>query len=470
MIVDSLRGMGGTGLGIVKTNYEVETFRRALPGADFINSDVGGLSLRDIDIARIAVGHNRAATIGSIKDKNCHPFHYGDKREIMLVHNGTLHSYHSLSPAGFNHEVDSAHAAAALATSENVGVTLKKFRGPFVFVWWDGKDKTFNIARNEFRDIWYVQSKDNTIYFGSEYKMVDWLLDRVGVELEDNVKYSTLGDHQWFSWGIEDGKISQKFKLTDIKPEFPIPGIFNGSRRTHDRVPDKSESKMATNLTKLGLREDELIYIRSRRFETYAQSNQGVNNKERIIGKIVGESVGTNDVLEVWIHSISEARYEFLKETFPNLIPVRVKGAYAPWKNADEFVISCEIKAKDLFKFGKKGGDTGKLKLSAKVKEILKKEKEEEHEDVDGGDFEEDFVSGPNGIYITTKSWRELVKSGCAMCTEIPSEDDHAKVAWLNDATPVAFLCPKCGDDAETREAANLPAKIEEKPTEVTKQ
>jgi predicted glutamine amidotransferase len=441
LITDSLRGVSGTGLALVKHNYEVETYRKALPGADFVNSTVAEMAFSDIDLTRIAIGHNRAATIGSTKDRNCHPFHYTNKREVALVHNGTLHNHRRLTPPSFNHDVDSAHAAYAISDSDDIAETLRDITGPFVFVWWDGKERTFNIARNEFREIYYVTANDGTLFFGSEFRMVDWLLERNNIDIGNN-KYLYPPDHEWYSWEISDTGISKKPARRDITPK-KVVAYHNVGGYNHSTInTDKDERGQQVKDFLAGKEIDigEVYICKSVVYVPYA-NGMHTSNKNHQYGRISATIVSAKGELTIWIHGVTASRFEYISGAFLDGLPVRIAGAQQMTvNNPGEFVALGEIRASDL----KKVRNGEELKNNSKEIVIAN--------NLDG--FE--LFPGPRGM-LNSAIWETLVQKGCAYCNNVPQSTDAFKMEWIPNSTPPDFLCGGCTVDMEARELSGLP-------------
>lgn len=125
---------------------------------------------------RFLVGHNRYATKGAHTTENTHPFSEGDGK-IILVHNGTLENYRHL-PDSKKYDVDSALLAHAILV-DGIDKTIKDLEGAWTIVYWDGRDKTLNILRNEERPLHIAyHEKEQFFAFASEEKMLSWCLDR----------------------------------------------------------------------------------------------------------------------------------------------------------------------------------------------------------------------------------------------------------------------------------------------------
>jgi hypothetical protein len=208
IIVDMLRGMGGTGVMAIEpdVNPTVRVVKRGLCGLDFLHSRVWQTYGEDCMDRTFVVGHNRAATIGDISDNNSHPFH---EDPITLIHNGTIQSLwnvrQKLDVDRFDiprQPVDSHIACMTMAQmgiKEGIQELIDIGSGSFTFVIHslEEPDRIF-VARNDQRPFWYshlyhnravYDDKDVTkitshekeyvgMCFGSEPKMVDWLIDR----------------------------------------------------------------------------------------------------------------------------------------------------------------------------------------------------------------------------------------------------------------------------------------------------
>jgi hypothetical protein len=467
LAVDSLRGQGGTGLGLVRGAGEIEVHKRALSGPDFLNTQVADLAFKNFENVRVAIGHNRAATIGSVKDKNCHPFHYAGTSEIMLVHNGTLNDYYRMNPTSFNHEVDSAHAAHALANGENPQKILKEIRGPFVFVWWNGTDHTFNIARNEFREIYHIYDKAGNLFYASEYKMLDWLLARNNIEKPEKSQYLYPEDNNWLQWPFDEkGQFGAKPVCYDIKPEkrevsYPRKFLgFEGADGTTKRERKEFRRNGIHNLDTLGLKNNELIIAEIVTFEDYATSGRLTDR-----GKMILTPKFSNVVEEIWVHGIERSEYNTYVEAHKDHFPIRVRSCISSWgateHKEDEWVLIGGIEPKDVLALE----DFQKRKANEKLaSNSVKSAVEKVLEKIGGGVEPEDDLDdpynqtllfvGPNKTWFTRDGWKNLVARGCSYCAETPDIENPKGVVWLQSSGD--FLCEICANDPQARELCNL--------------
>lgn len=193
LVMDTLRGWDSTGLIWVDNKFDVGTMRNTQPGPQFvrnkkfIETDTNGWA---------AIGHNRAATRGTVKVSNAHPFRYGP---VALVHNGTLRDWRNGLPhTNAKIEVDSAMIAYNLSQVEpdDVDSVFKLVDGDFVFVWTDQRDESINFVRNNGRPLHFGESRNgNLMYFMSEAGMLRSLSERqkdTSAKIDDVFSMETL--------------------------------------------------------------------------------------------------------------------------------------------------------------------------------------------------------------------------------------------------------------------------------------
>lgn len=464
LFADTLRGQGGTGVATIDSDNDISVFKKGLSAPDFLQLGVGELALRAVETARVTIGHNRAATIGSVMDKHAHPFHFSATQEIVLVHNGTLSSYSSLSPTGFTHSVDSAHVAIAMASTDDELSVLKKIKGSFVLVWYNKTKRTFNVARNENRDIWYKISDDGTLYFGSEMLMLDWILSRNGIKLSKR-EYKNFSQDCWYEWKFDDkwgwGKpTTRKIQYEkekdyyDTRGESPYPlwGDEYGKSwlpPRKDYLPKHQNGSSGspsnyenTVLEKFKLRKRDLVFVDVDAYEAYKHGDRGA-----LVGEVVGwyqnENVPPN--MELWVHGVPRDQWaKILKDRMRFYLPCRVSThtRYTSTQGAKHIQLVGEI---DWQEYNSMSGDPGKYleDRKATIDEIAfavvpPKGKEE-------GDDE--MVPGPGNVLIPRSFWDELTAEGCVWCGNGIVPENFDKVGWtLPNASggESAPLCQQC--------------------------
>lgn len=180
LVFDSVRGFDSTGVFGVHKNGNVEMAKAAITGSEFVTTyDYKDWHGNMYMSGQMLVGHNRAATRGTINDANAHPFCIDDK--ILLVQNGTYKgSHHHLA----NTNVDSEAIATLLAREDNVETALQQVDAAFALVWYNVPNQTLNIIRNDERPLYIANTKEGSILFASEPNFVMCAAYRNGVELE----------------------------------------------------------------------------------------------------------------------------------------------------------------------------------------------------------------------------------------------------------------------------------------------
>lgn len=155
LVINSLRGRDSVGVFSAYRNNEVEALKvGSNPFNLFRCKEWDELKSKILRRGRIVVGHNRAATKGSVTTENAHPF---AENNIMLVHNGTLYSHNHLSTREF--DVDSNAIAAALSEKELEEV-LPRLHGAFALVWYDTEQRKLFAIRNPERPLFLLTTDD----------------------------------------------------------------------------------------------------------------------------------------------------------------------------------------------------------------------------------------------------------------------------------------------------------------------
>lgn len=400
LIVDSLRGMCGTGIygwdGVAKEGY---IWKRALAGPDFVNTQQFDHYKSTAYKLNIAIGHNRASTIGSAKDRNCHPFNYD---HISLVHNGTLRNHNSLMPVGeFSHEVDSAYAAKAIS-KYGAKEALEKIDGAFVFVWHDALANTFNIARNGMRDIWYITDKEgDNLYFASEYDMLAWILDRNQVETHG--KYRSPAEFVHMTWDLTkplNKPVGEQFEeYTPPKPVYSY--NYNGRGRNRD----------ADDLLELGIDLYEWLEVKDFSFDPYEKSNNGSG---AINGTILVPLKEGNCEYKFRYHNVSKSELTQWNEAEHITV-----SAYSVWTHEGHPVVSCRNA-----RFAKSKGDLLPTK--------------------------EELFRVAEGRYVDRLTFERMVTNGCCYCGDPIVVNEATEIGWIKIGTYDEPVCPKCKSDPAT--------------------
>lgn len=175
LIVDVLRGKHSTGM--VYTDYEGhQVHKEAWLPQDFLAK--ASVESQFKKATKCIIGHNRAATVGSVTKANAHPF---DFDKVVGVHNGTLKKRTELD----NYRDFSVDSENLYHHINKFGLedAINKCEGAYALVWVDKENNILNFYRNEERPLAYCYSEDGqTLFWASEPAMLRFVLARVGIE------------------------------------------------------------------------------------------------------------------------------------------------------------------------------------------------------------------------------------------------------------------------------------------------
>jgi Glutamine amidotransferase domain len=196
---DALRGVDSTGVFGVDKHANVEIHKEASHAANFLTTKtIKEFKSKLISHGLFAVGHNRAATRGDIKDENAHPFWVDDK--IVLVQNGTWRGDHKKIK---DTEVDTEVIAHLLAEESDVEKALSKVQAAYALVWFNVETKTLQMVRNYERPLWIGQTESGGLLWCSEPGFMQLAAMRHEVKLKE--KPVQIDPHVLISLGIKDG-------------------------------------------------------------------------------------------------------------------------------------------------------------------------------------------------------------------------------------------------------------------------
>ena len=186
LVIDSLRGMDSTGLALVMLGPESKVeVAKEIGGPDnlFMSKDNVLTSARGdlVKHTKCMIGHNRAATAGLVNVKNAHPFVCG---HITGAHNGTLTDWSDLEDYKKN-DSDSLSLFTHIS-KHGIDDTWKSFRGAAAITYWDAKEETINLIRNDERTLYMCYDKTGKVLFwASESWMISIAATRNKVELAE---------------------------------------------------------------------------------------------------------------------------------------------------------------------------------------------------------------------------------------------------------------------------------------------
>lgn len=173
LLLDYFRGQDSTGVCSVSKKGVSDVLKMADDPIMLFNNSSFDSTVVGVSDA-IWIGHNRAATIGATSRSNAHPF---EAKHITGVHNGTLDkiNFKELSSRLENsYETDSETIFNHIATY-GVDDTIPRLEGAWALVWFDSREKTLNMIRNDKRPLFTCNIKkgsSNLLTWASEYSMI----------------------------------------------------------------------------------------------------------------------------------------------------------------------------------------------------------------------------------------------------------------------------------------------------------
>lgn len=456
LYVSALRGMSGTGIALVNKDFSPDMVKSHVDAGNFIFTDKFEWVERNSPDSRAIIGHTRAPTgTAGASSKNAHPFWYGDSKKhntIIGAHNGHIHNYTSLTPVGFTHPVDSAHAFYSICINGALP-TLEKIQGYYVLIWYNEEERTFNIARNTHRELVLARNKAKTVmYYASEEAILRFALERTNQEWDKEHGFLELEPHQIYSWELESPTIelANIYKYNEKKEKavaiYPGGGMGSGGFRSKWVEEDRSKTPMTHNTPFFA-------HIKNPDKSWQPYSDDGPWGKvygTRIMdqGLVVIDGVKKTDWDEKWSKlwqavpvKCTSSFYEThgegaAKKTYPSYkatidIPAAEKD-YQKWLKDNE----------DLESLEKKGPPVrGTVKPSASLK-------------IDSDSVAEILmVKGPGRIMIPIQEWRQIAKEGCVICHGTIIEADVGEVMFYEwsrnpedkpEDSEHLMICPTC--------------------------
>lgn len=203
LYMNSYNNVDGT--GVMCQSFKTKTLsghKRSIPSPDFINSRwYQKTFLPSFFDQQFIAGHTRYSTVGGNSDENSHPFLHGS---YFLMQNGTaLGNSHANLVTGKHspHAVDSENVAWAFA-QQGIKKTLEKYKGEGVLMFMDKSKGTFNIIKNEKRELCFAMVKDfSAIIIATERFAIETACARAGLEILVVEDLANDVHHQFFPDG-----------------------------------------------------------------------------------------------------------------------------------------------------------------------------------------------------------------------------------------------------------------------------
>lgn len=186
----------------------------------------------------VLIGHVRHATKGILNDDNAHPFMF---ENIVGAHNGTLRS------AKYQH-VSKTDSELLFADINRRGIVdaVKELapNDAYALVIYERKSGNLFFVRNDKRSFWLAINKERgVIYWASERKMLELILDREGIkysihELKPNLLVKTNAKDVNFTTCKAENPVKEMLKVVKVFEE-PKPEV-----KTEVKIETKSGQKV----------------------------------------------------------------------------------------------------------------------------------------------------------------------------------------------------------------------------------
>jgi predicted glutamine amidotransferase len=398
LLCDSVRGVHGTGIAGITDKGEVNVYKKPVNASDFLELNRSKKIIEDTSNVFL-IGHNRWATQGSHSIENSHPFTHNG---LTLFHNGTLKTYHSLTKATFS--VDSEYACHALSEAEDPIEVLEKIEGAYSFVWYNENDKTLNFARNNERPMHFALVGNSTL-FASEPLMIEWLAHRNGIKIDKPVSLLS-GRLVTIPLENKESKVTTrdfKIKETPVVTYGSYSEYYSGRGSYYPQA--KNQVVVPSKVSSIYQDLMKLEYVIA-----HAETFQYLPNNTK-----AGHLTCTlNDAFKIKLYMEKDKAMKLLGED------LKVEMLSVSDNTVGYGRLYGEHK-------GKKDYIVKKKTLDDRTKGV--------------GDSGDDKIILYQGKYISLGAYKELTKTGCAMCSCDITPEMSASLHWTanNDA-----LCSNC--------------------------
>lgn len=245
----AFRGRDSTGIAGVDLDSEVDVaIVKAVEAPHYLFNfeETDTFFTRAVASYTTMIGHCRYATRGALNAQNAHPYKEGD---IILAHNGVISNFDALKDKEKHKHIDvDSHLITALMNENSPIEVIERVEGAYVFMWFNQKDRTFNIARNYQRPLYVGNNLDTTLLFASEEETLKWNAKRNKTPLKT---IEMLQVNKIFSWtaGSLEPTIQEFKPYTKVYPAYPSANNRNHSDSYYDsyRIPPKNFNVIPIN-------------------------------------------------------------------------------------------------------------------------------------------------------------------------------------------------------------------------------
>ena len=435
---DALRGMHSTGIASmyrknVNKEWKGNVYKRADSPMNLFNLKAydGFLEVLNKNIFNTLMGHNRFATLGRIIDANAHPF---SDNNIILAHNGTLRFWNTLPDSQY-FTVDSeciAHSIAKIGVVETVAL----LEGAFALSWIDLDKGTLNLIRNKERPLSIFLNKQmNKVVWGSESKMMEWLIDRN--DLDTTIEY-IIEPGKWhvFDLNEPDFKNFQVYDVPLYKPkpyQSYIPFKKKETKSTssssfpHGKPTTKRIDSCKRNLEKWELEYKQDVAMVAQEFVPY------YIDQPRSTGYVEGY-MSDEPYLWVKIHGVHSNQFIEGEEYFTKAIRVSKTEGYNVL--AGSGMVSINDREEED-------------KLGKELAALVEKERQEDEHVLkqmiilEEQEDKDKIYTDPHGNMVGLAEIDFFTRYGCCACSDHIQVEDYKDIKWMANGLPMCNECHK---------------------------
>lgn len=162
----------------------------------------------------VLVAHARAATKGEVNKKNAHPFVCGD---LIGVHNGTIHPDFE-GRKEYDTDSEALYAYMAKHGEQNgLNMVNKMYNAAYALMWINLKERTFNIARNDQRTLYFSVHKHRDVCFlSSDRLFLKAVIQYIDKNYEDP---APVVAEEWFVFELNKKNVLRTRETVKIQPK-----------------------------------------------------------------------------------------------------------------------------------------------------------------------------------------------------------------------------------------------------------
>lgn len=427
-IAGTLRGSDSTGMAVIDhVSGDSVIYKRTVPGGIYANlPDAQGMF--DLaGVSRLFLGHNRAATLGTVTDEAAHPFQHGN---VVLAHNGTVNSFeYDLADLLVNYDaVNDSDAIAYCMDIAGWEEVLPRLTGAYALTWWDKDANRFFMARNSQRPLHVVFAPGQEMYYASEANMLRWLCERSPINvIGNNTPIHSLRPGVVYSFPLEgnpkDQMEQKEFKIAAAWGNKYYSNYNYGGNYSSKKEETKNTESSSTSgnggrhtvssseklLKEIGISRGEILGFLPEKME-YKTNKSRHGTMHGSLVKLQDDNIDLSTEHGV-IHGVSpEVASEWIAEGW---IEVKANGAY---KDKSAVIVTFHAIRPAI----------GTSSKSTEKKEGVRR----------------DYKNG-KGEPITEQEFMSLVSGGCVCCRSQILLQDHDAIEWvgINKNFPVCILC-----------------------------